>query len=264
MHNSAVETLYKYRTGTERDLEMLRRNSLYFCASHMFNDPFDCRARKEFEFANDDELIERFTPLEANHSDISVDQARARLTQIVASPMAKQAYLEEKSNLFQKLAMQGFGICCFSEVPDDILMWSHYSAGHKGFCLKFRRVENGFLHYTRPVTYPQDDEFPFIDYWLTNPKDQINEFKKVVLTKSRHWSYEKEWRALDRLERINEYYEGHELIYPQEDLVGIIFGLRMSDSQKENIQEALEHHKVEYFEARIRRNMFNIEICEFE
>ena len=84
----------------------------------------------------------------------------------------------------------------------------------------------------------------------------------MVFNKSRHWSYEEEWRALDRPSYIDEGYEGHKLTYPQDDLIGIIFGSRMSDPQKENVQEASKHLNVQYYEARIRRNKFNIEICQ--
>lgn len=33
--------------------------------------------------------------------------------------------------------MQHQGIACFSAKVDDLLMWSHYADGHRGFCLEF-------------------------------------------------------------------------------------------------------------------------------
>jgi hypothetical protein len=46
---------------------------------------------------------------------------------------------------FLKKQMQGrlsslkdsLRICCFSEQPDSILMWSHYAQDHKGFCVEY-------------------------------------------------------------------------------------------------------------------------------
>lgn len=58
MKYSNVSRLYKYRKFSARTLNMLANNELYFAASDSFNDPFDCRARKEFEFKDDDEFIQ--------------------------------------------------------------------------------------------------------------------------------------------------------------------------------------------------------------
>ena len=48
------------------------------------------------------------------------------------------------------------GILCFSEHCDDILMWSHYSDGHKGFCLEFDRERLEAWKFCRPVDYDQE------------------------------------------------------------------------------------------------------------
>ena len=47
--------------------------------------------------------------------------------------IAAEKSFEERNkiNLYER------GVCCFSEKKDDILMWSHYADGHKGFCLEF-------------------------------------------------------------------------------------------------------------------------------
>ena len=47
----------------------------------------------------------------------------------------------------------GRGVCCLSEKHDDVLMWSHYSNGHKGFCLKFETSYEPF--YIRPQKLDQ-------------------------------------------------------------------------------------------------------------
>jgi len=241
---------------------MLERNELYFCASHGFNDPFDSRGRRSFEFTSDEELIKRFVPLECSRQNISEDEAVAYLKDMISSEMRRMGYLNANSALFQKLVLQGFGICCFSEIPNDILMWSHYAGGHTGFCLEFARADDNFLGYARKVTYPEDDEFPSVDYWIQDPNRKLEEFTKIVLTKAKHWAYESEWRAVDRPEEISHQYVGHVGRYEPDILSGIIFGLCMSVDQRGELQSLLAGRPVKFYEARAVKNRFQIEIVE--
>ena len=38
---------------------------------------------------------------------------------------------------FLKELSKSFGIICFSEIPDSLLMWSHYATNHQGFVFGF-------------------------------------------------------------------------------------------------------------------------------
>lgn len=239
---------------------MLANNELYFAASTTFNDPFDCSARKEFEFKDKNELISKMAPLEASHQNISVQEAVSYLEGVTASSQTIKDYIKKKSELFQKLVFQFFGICSFSEVCDDILMWSHYSDGHKGFCVEFNRTDENMLQWARPITYPDNDEFPYVDYWKKKPEEQTEEFGKVVLTKSQHWNYEKEWRILDRLSHVDDNYRGHASKYPDIMLSGIIFGARMPEQDRKTIRDILAKKSVLFYEAELVRNRFQINI----
>jgi len=259
MEHPEVTELYKYRSFSGRNLSMLENNQLYFAASFTFNDPFDCRARKEFEFGDDEELIEKMAPLEAAHQGISSDQAVEYLNHIIANNR-KDEYLNEKSNLFQKLVLEQFGICSFSEVSNDILMWSHYSDGHQGFCLQFERSPENLLQSARPVEYPDNDEFPYVEYWRQNPNAQLEEFARIVTTKSQHWRYEKEWRALDRPGQVDTHYKGHVSTYSGTVLKGVVFGVRMPSEKRQVIKKIVAGKNVDLYEAKIVRNRFQIEV----
>jgi len=259
MEHPVITKLYKYRSCSDHTLNMLKDNQLYFAASFTFNDPFDCRARKEFEFTDDKDFIEKMAPLEAAHQRIAADKAVEYLEQVIADNR-KEKYLDEKSGLFQKLVLEQFGICSFSEVPNDILMWSHYSDGHQGFCLEFERSPDNMLQHARAVEYPNNDEFPYVEYWRQKLNEQIDEFAKIVITKSQHWSYEKEWRALDRPDQVDKHYRGHIYTYPETMLKRVIFGVRMLEEKREVIREMLAGRDVELYEAKIVRNRFQIEV----
>ncbi len=85
------------------------------------------------------------------------------------------------------------GVCCLSEICDDILMWSHYAAQHTGVCIGIRpdRIAGKLF---RPVEY--SDVVPLLDAWEYIRGDG-DKFLKLGLTKASHWSYEKEWRTVD-------------------------------------------------------------------
>ncbi len=259
MDNPEIRELYKYRSFSDRTLKMLENNQLYYAASFTFNDPFECRARKDFEFADDKDLIDKMAPLEAAHQGIVVDQAIKYLEKVI-SDNRKEAYLEEKSNLFQKLVLEQFGICSFSELSNDILMWSHYSEGHQGFCLEFERSPGNMLQWARPVEYPENNAFPYVEYWHQKPSEQIEQFAKIVTTKSKHWRYEKEWRSLDRPKWIDENYSGHITVYPEAMLKGVIFGVRMPMEKRRVVKNVLADRNINFYETRIVRNRFQIEV----
>ena len=264
MEYPQINKIYKYREFSSRTLSMLANNELYFAVSESFNDPFDCRARKGFEFKDDQDFIDKWTPLEASQQKISLKEAHKYVKKMAESKQSKDEYIEIKSQMFQKLVLQSFGICSFSEVSDDILMWSHYSDSHKGMCIEFNRSTENILCHAGPVEYPDDDIFPYVDYWLGPNEDQLVEVVKIIMTKSKHWKNEKEWRLIKRPEEIDEHYRGHSVTYPDEMISGIIFGLRMNSKEKKTVKNILSGKPIKYYEAKTIKNKFQVEIIEVE
>jgi hypothetical protein len=102
----------------------------------------------------------------------------------------KRLDLDELSR-FQNI-IKATGICCFSSEKNDILMWSHYALDHSGLCIGFHSNRH-FFRTAWEVEY--SDHIPII----TRPHDDAHTMlEKALLTKSKHWSYEKEWRIIRR------------------------------------------------------------------
>jgi hypothetical protein len=111
------------------------------------------------------------------------------------------------------------GIACFSKVRDDILMWAHYADKHKGLCLEFDGSANcNFFGYAQPVGYGDFTHVPL--------GDAMKSMERVILTKSKHWTYEQEYRIF-RPEMA-----GQKVEYPVELLTGIIFCCIMPDANR--------------------------------
>lgn len=83
------------------------------------------------------------------------------------------------------------GILCLSEDPSNILMWSHYASNHSGICIGFDTDYKPFRSASQ-VSY--SDGRPSAEF----NSEPENLLKRVLLTKSKHWSYEKEWRSIKR------------------------------------------------------------------
>lgn len=118
----------------------------------------------------------------------------------------------EEMQLYYLNKQQELEVCCFSALLYNKLMWSHYAAGYKGYCVEFR-VESPERFY--PVIY--ENEVPdlsqeyqrFYDMrneMCANPSLVLNNYenRKVLLrinyplfSKDTCWSYEEEYRILD-------------------------------------------------------------------
>src|SRR6185437_6477137 len=105
------------------------------------------------------------------------------------------------------------GILCLSAKCNDLLMWSHYANGHRGLCLEFEASDyTPFFGAALPVKYR--DDRPTFDPDGT----QWQRVESAVLTKSKGWSYEEEWRVID-------HDQGHGVHqFPARCLTGVIFG----------------------------------------
>lgn len=83
-----------------------------------------------------------------------------------------------------------WGVLCFSEEKADVLQWAHYADRHKGICLGFdvSRMQEKFGR----VKY-RTMRFPFPE------KPDVGFSWRLLSTKSKDWSYEKEWRVFVEL-----------------------------------------------------------------
>jgi len=172
--------------------------------------------------------------------------------------------MNQLDELWQKMK-DTYRILCLSAVHDYILMWSHYADCHRGAVPEFGPVKesNSPFLFARPVTYSATvpvaatlEEFlKFVTGEGPRPDTSIA-FQKSVYTKSSAWSYEEEWRILDKVQSSNQKPYFREF-YPKE-LKAIYFGCRMSKESKETIINLISNWgtKVNLFHMRDQRIRF--------
>ena len=250
--------LYKYRSIQERDIDRSQRifthNELYFSSKNQFNDPFDCKFDYSFTATDRETKTYLMKSLARNRPHFNRKQRQRWLSENLKTLREARPEFEQGLKSGTERILSEIGICSLSSVPDDILMWSHYSNSHKGFCIKLLDDKRDrFIARAQEVSYSED-------YPIVNPiiDDDLTRMKKSLLTKAKHWEYEKEWRVID--------HEGGTGIkrFPPHLLVGVIFGCKMSEDHQTLIREWCEHLKpnVSFYQAQEATRTYTLEFVE--
>lgn len=173
-------TIYKYFRVNEFLFDTLISNELYFSSISQFNDPYDCY------FTGISKIpVEDFKVFLKN-SNISQDLHNKYLHALQSHP---QELSKQLSKLFIN-QLNYIGICCFSKVKNNLLMWSHYAESHKGVVLGFDfDILKRMWHQFEDVNYQNEP-------YLFDIKDINSSLDNTVLRKSTDWEYEKEVRFI--------------------------------------------------------------------
>jgi len=203
---------YKF-TSAERAIEIVRNKQLWFSSPANFNDPFDCNINL-IDFEPNDEQIKMVI------NDKVQGNRKTRREEIKKNKRnayrIRNQFAEQSNDMFQNS-----GVCCFSEVNDNILLWAHYADNHKGICLKFSNGISEIATMTGKVQYKDNYESAS---FFNQEGDAIYH---LIFTKAKDWIYEKEIRVV----RILDFGKND---FKIEHLKEIIFGCR---TEKKVIQE---------------------------
>lgn len=192
--------LYKYRTYSNNfNRRYLDNNELYFSKPNDFNDPFDCLITVDYENLKDTYKLFEYA------SQIVVNQQKAgniklskkeqikevyRIAELINSDI--EGYQKKNDDFIVGIINNHFGIISFSQIYDNILMWSHYADFHKGFCLGYNtKILKEELGDTNGGKITYTDNYPSI-----NPLYEVDLLSSWLQTniKATCWSYEKEFR----------------------------------------------------------------------
>lgn len=149
--------LYRYRSidHIERELEAIEEAYLFCAAYKDMNDPME-----------------------------GMYSASERLRKSRAYRQIQTDVLSNKRSL---------GICSFSEVHNNELMWAHYASRFKGICVEYDLIE-------LLKCLPRELDFVRMLYSEESPnvgltRTGVNDLAKMILSYKNHrWSYEREWR----------------------------------------------------------------------
>lgn len=174
------KTIYKFFRTNEYFFDTIISNQLFFSSISQFNDPYDC------------------------HLTIGKEIPKEQFENYIKDTFKSEEHISKHLRAFRKdperysqRHLDGFidflnyyGICCFSKIKSEILLWSHYADSHRGVALgfDFEMMKNQYKQFD-DVDY--DDE-PYI-FKLDDIETSI---AKTILRKSTNWKYEQEVRFL--------------------------------------------------------------------
>lgn len=235
------QILYKYRNWKdESHKNLLLKNQLFISPPIHFNDPFDCRIPENFSLLDSEEkikeyvhglIVKNFSALIARGRDIKKDMENLEL-RLKNNPDEIQKQNED--NLFE-MQDHHYGILSLSEIWNSILMWSHYSDNHKGYCAGFweeklkasQKFGKGGL-----VNYDPKEDFPLIDPRFN---DSIDVAFIQTHNKASEWSYEKEYRLTKTFYPQIPTEEDRTVVVSSDYIAEIIIGLNTPKKDKEEI-----------------------------
>lgn len=250
---SDVEFLYKYYSLNEGNAHHRKRifthNELYFPSPRVFNDPFDSKIQLVFDGSKDE--WERF--LREQYKKRRPNWNRKQRLAEVRMKMREKRYKRLPEGIANSY-LDKIGVFCVSEVKDQILMWAHYSEGHRGFCLEFRATSTTpFFGTAQKVKYRE--AYPSLNFFESSRDAQM---EAILLTKANIWGYEKEWRIVEHEHGAGIY------TFPTELLTGVIIGCQMPDKNQNKIIEWVENMNPRpiLYKAEVKEREFGLDIQE--
>ena len=248
--------LYKYEAFSVRSLLNLKCQTLHFGAPAYFNDPYDCAITARVREPTDEEIEEfrqKYTEIEQIPS-----LAREQL-QVLPKQQLKDWLLRVIQQTVTRIAEENIrkrGVTCFSEVNNELLMWSHYAEKYTGFCLEF---DTNFEPFSKVRKVKYSSSMPSLSVTDALVHNQYEQFLELYCTKSAAWSYEREWRCI-------HHEAGTDWTYEAKALTAIYFGPEINPAAMEIICLILQGQNadIKFFRGARANDNFSVQFHSFE
>lgn len=279
--------IFKFSPVNVFTLQNLARGEL--CCNHYgtFNDPFECWCVERCDFPDPVREPERFLAVISawGFGPGRTEEALEFYKDYIDSLEGSQPSVEA--------AINSARISCFSRQVENLLMWSHYADGMRGFCIEFDAIEILGKHRRNAriidvtyqstpavvdtsvyavaydqIEYHEDamDDPSTTDEWRVDYQEAIDQargllrelYAKMLATKPLDWHYEQESRLIFHSECEETVREFH--CYPASSIKSIVIGERMPDAHRRSIASILASRglAVPLLTARRDRNSYRV------
>jgi hypothetical protein len=224
--------VFKFRAGNENDLDSFFENYMWFANSSDLNDPYEGYASFSDEDIDDDfrenflaeiyakQLKPNLPPTNISPKTQAKDYRDnyERRTGTKFSEYIDSGVIEDIESCYSELK-SGYKVLSLSLAKDNLdypsplsnmLMWSHYANGFKGFCVEYDfeklkssiESKNSIELTSSQVTYSTDDNLPIIKLkkFMQSTIEGIQEASPEILQaftkKAQSWTYENEVRFI--------------------------------------------------------------------
>lgn len=211
--------IFRFRQNTDRTIEEIAENYIYFPDRDSLNDPFDSSPDLVF-------LTKK-------------PEATSKLYQLVSEGITDnevKKYFDSKYDLdkLQEFAHEkvkefilDFGVACFSMYYMNLPLWANYANDHKGVCLQFNSdSDKDFFSVLGPVNYVEN-----LTKLEFSPLIEKADLGNIFYRKAISWSYEKEVRLLKGFKgKAN---------YDKSALRNVILGYKSDNEFRDKIVEVI-------------------------
>jgi hypothetical protein len=223
--------------------ECLKESTLAFTPPIRFNDPFDTNIAVDYE-PNAEDLRKFYVDHVGKAANWSGGVSYSE-DQFVAEHLKNPTRFHKVLCYARDSFMENtVGVACFTELPNDPLMWASYADKHRGVLIGF------------DATHPDFSEVRFVKYSKTRPVHRRLGAKLdgKEMMKSDVWDWQQEWRLSAALDQCEVRMLAQTPIYVQKvaraSFSSITFGCRTSPEFKTATALSLKK--------------FNLEKCELQ
>lgn len=259
-----TQVIYKYRNWKDEfHKNLITKNELYMSPAKFFNDPYDLKIYRNFLSLDSPEKIKIYIDeCMKKHADWMREKNKNPIEQrkILEDRVSNILKFQIRSEVIEDMYNnENYGTACLSKEWNSILMWSHYSDNHKGYCIGFDETRmriSGLFGKGGEVTYTAD--YPNISPFETDYNAQVIR----TFIKSDLWKYENEYRFMniyfdnggasdDSPKRIVE--------FPDNFIKEILLGVSMSEKDKETLISIGREKKIPVFQVVKKPLVFELE-----
>lgn len=245
------QIVYKFRDWKNPNHKKnLIEGLLYFASPSQFNDPFDCLIIPRYDLLTKQQKIQKYREMvRTDNPHLTKKELNIEVSKwIQRDLLSGKNYFNYAEDILKNV--HRFGIFSLSRVKTNILLWSHYSDSHTGFCIGYDEdslynfVINSFLYIKmvadkRDVVYSENYPLIIPDETITDEEFII----KPIITKSADWAYEKEVRII-----LYDGAKNYLKLVNTEIVKEIILGCNIC---KENKEEIIEVAKQKFPQTKI-------------
>lgn len=249
--------LYKYRDWNNPfHRKILQTQEIYFPKPSEFNDPFDGNIPIRWDKLSYEDCIKKNLELiKITNKELDAKSLKLQAVKITESKKLWHPNMLQKETKEEILKWDSLiGLFSLSEIPDNILMWSHYSFNHSGFVvgLDTKSLQDNYdFDYLKPIKY--QTEYPII----SGNDETFERFEKKFFYKSELWKYEHEWR-------ISKNHIKNRIIKLRPETISrVIIGCRTPNKFAQKIQRIISKYTgnhVSIFKAEMKEDEFGLEL----
>lgn len=213
--------------STDRVKQIVVDSEIFFAPASSFNDPFELCPPFSFDATPEQwraEALIQITRVEPHLKGSALEKKVSDYAAFMGNPEARKKFEVDMALASAQTHTSQVGVCCLTRQPDNLLVWAHYADSHAGVCLEFDS-SCPFIEDAQEVVYSA--ERAPVNIITDNEKQQTD---KMLLTKSDHWAYEGEWRAI-------RYTAGPGSVsFLPQHLTGIVLGARATAETEEMVR----------------------------